>query len=54
MVVMGSHVFLRESCSKVALSVQTERVKRRHDDFVGLTKRDEVTGDSRLESMASF
>ena len=42
-VVIGRLVFPRESCSKAVFSVQTERVKRRDDDFVGLTKRDYKT-----------
>ena len=49
---MGTHVFPRESCSKVVLSVQKERVKRRHDDFVGFTKRDEVVSHSSVRVTA--
>ena len=49
---MGRHVFPMESCSKVVLSLETERVKRRHDDFVGITKRDEAVSHSSVRVTA--
>ena len=53
-VVIGRLVFPRESCSKAVFSVQTERVKRRDDDFVGLTKRDEAVNHSSVRVTAGW
>ena len=46
------HVFSRECCSKVVLSLETDRMKRRHGDFVGLTKRDDAISQSSVRVSA--